>query len=93
MERSGVGDGVHAVATWIESGPCRRAPGPLNPEQCRGVRFVLDVVDLLAARHGFDPATLVNPRTGRSLGPVLARLRSALEASEAQRGHEPPAIR
>jgi hypothetical protein len=43
--------------------------------------FVLEVVDLLAARYGFDPATLVSPRTGVPLGPELARMRAALEAS------------
>jgi hypothetical protein len=43
--------------------------------------FVLEVVDLLAARYGFDPASLVSPRTGVPLGPELARMRAALEAN------------
>jgi hypothetical protein len=45
------------------------------------VRFVLDFVDFLAARDGFDPAELRDPSTGDPLGPLLTRLRAALEAS------------
>jgi hypothetical protein len=58
-----------------------RAPDALTPEYRGPVLFVLDVVDLLAARYGFDPAGLISPRTGRPLGPELARLRNALEPS------------
>lgn len=42
---------------------------PLTSEQCAHVRFVLDLVDLLAARHGFDPATLTSSRTGARWSP------------------------
>jgi hypothetical protein len=59
----------------------RHRPAPLDPEHRRQVSFVLEVVDLLAARYGFDPATLVSPRTGAPLGPELARMREALQDS------------
>ena len=58
--------------------------GPaLTPEERAALRFVIDLVDLLAARHGFDPAQLINPRTGRPLGPTLARMRDALDDDDA----------
>jgi hypothetical protein len=44
---------------------------------------VLELVDLLAARYGFDPAALVSPRTGIPLGPELARMRKAVEGCAA----------
>jgi hypothetical protein len=50
----------------------------LTTEQRRHVSFVLELVDLLASRHGFDADELVNPRTGEPLGPLLDRLRSAV---------------
>ena len=56
----------------------------LSPEQCGHVRFVLELVDQLADRHGFDPSALTDPRTGDSLAPVLARMRQALADSEAR---------
>lgn len=56
----------------------------LSPEQCHHVRFVLELVDRLAARHGFDPAMLTDARTGDSLGPVLQRMRQALADSDAK---------
>jgi hypothetical protein len=61
-----------------------RADGPphrFTPTQRLQVRFVLDFVDFLAARDGFDPAELRDPGSGEPLGPLLARLRAALEAS------------
>jgi hypothetical protein len=57
----------------------------LSPEQCHHIRFVLELVDRLATRHGFDPVALTDPRTGSSLAPVLARMRQALAASDAER--------
>jgi len=56
----------------------------LSPEQCQYVRFVLELVDQLAARHGFDPAALTDARTGDSLAPVIARMRKALADSDAE---------
>jgi hypothetical protein len=56
----------------------------LSPEQCSHVRFVLELVDQLAERHGFDPSDLIDPRTGNSLAPVLARMRQALADSDAR---------
>jgi hypothetical protein len=58
--------------------------GPaLTPDERAAVRLVIELVDLLAERHGFDPTELVNPRTGRSLGPALGRMREALREGEA----------
>jgi hypothetical protein len=56
----------------------------LSPEQRSHVRFVLELVDQLADRHGFDPAALTDPRTGESLAGVLARMRRALADSDAR---------
>ena len=57
--------------------------GPaLTPDERAAVRLVIELVDLLAERHGFDPSELVNPRTGRRLGPALARMREALHEGE-----------
>jgi hypothetical protein len=53
----------------------------LTPDERAAVRLVIELVDLLAARHGFDPAELVSARTGRPLGPALARMRDALRES------------
>ena len=50
----------------------------LSGDQRRQVRFVLEVVDLLAERYGFDPAQLANVRTGESLAAALERMRSAV---------------
>jgi hypothetical protein len=78
----GLDDEVRAIAAAIDPVPSVVGTQPLTPEQCRHVRFVLDLVDLLAERHGFDPATLTNPRTGAPLGPALVRMRDAVAASE-----------
>lgn len=51
----------------------------LSGDQRRQVRFVLEVVDLLAQRYGFDPAQLANVRTGESLAAALARMRDAVD--------------
>jgi hypothetical protein len=51
----------------------------LSGDQRRQVRFVLEVVDLLAERYGFDPAQLANARTGESLAAALARMRDAVD--------------
>lgn len=51
----------------------------LSGDQRRQVRFVLEVVDLLAHRYGFDPAQLANVRTGESLAAALARMRDAVD--------------
>jgi hypothetical protein len=50
----------------------------LTPDERAAVRLVIELVDLLAARHGFDPAELVSARTGRPLGPALSRMREAV---------------
>jgi hypothetical protein len=51
----------------------------LSGDQRRQVRFVLEVVDLLAQLYGFDPAQLANVRTGESLAAALARMRDAVD--------------
>lgn len=53
----------------------------LSDDQRRQVQFVLEVVDLLAERYGFDPAELANARTGESLAAALARMRDAVDGS------------
>jgi hypothetical protein len=45
--------------------------GELSGDQRRQVRFVLEVVDLLAEHYGFDPRQLINGRTGELLAPAL----------------------
>ena len=66
--------------------------GPaLTPDERAAVRFVIELVDLLAARHGFDPSELVNPRTGRPLGPAIARMREALRDSGGESDARPEA--
>ena len=62
-----------------------RGPG-LTPEERASVRLVIELVDMLAVRHGFDPAELISPRTGTPLGPVLARMRDALRDDDPARG-------
>jgi hypothetical protein len=69
------------VAGWVDAPPAEPRLATLAPEHRLHVSFVLEVVDLLAARYGFDPATLVSPRTGAPLGPELTRMRQALAAS------------
>jgi hypothetical protein len=64
----------------VDGPPAPFPPRALAPEHRRQVLFVLEVVDLLADRYGFDPSTLVSPRTGGQLGPELARMRAALDA-------------
>ena len=66
----------------IDGSASSPATARLTPEQCSYVRFVLDVVGLLAARHGFEPDELCNARTGASFGPSVARMRKALERSD-----------
>ena len=51
----------------------------LSGDQRRQVRFVLEVVDLLAERYGFDPGQLTNGRTGEPLASALARMRDAVD--------------
>jgi hypothetical protein len=84
----GLGHEIHAGATRIDPPAPRRRTSSLSLEQRRHVRFVLAVVDLLAARDGFDPASLVDQRTGTPLGPALSRMRDALEASDTEPGPE-----
>ncbi len=71
----GLDDELWAIAAAIDPQPAAREAQPLTPEQCRHVRFVLDLVDLLAERYGFDPATLANPRTGAPLAGDRAHAR------------------
>jgi hypothetical protein len=51
----------------------------LSGDQRRQVQFVLEIVDLLAERYGFDPSGLANVRTGESLAEALARMRGAVD--------------
>jgi hypothetical protein len=92
MDSSGqvpdLGAEIDAMAMWVEPPSRGSEIPPLSPEQCHQVRLVLDLVGLLAERHGFDPAELVSPRTGAPLGPALARMRDALQASDAECGRE-----
>jgi hypothetical protein len=53
--------------------------GKLSGDQRRQVRFVPEVVDLLAERYGFDPGQLINGRTGEPLASALARMRDAVD--------------
>jgi hypothetical protein len=57
-------------------------PRRLTVTQRRQLRFVLEVVDGLAERDGFDPAELRSLRTGEPLGPVIERMRAALDFDE-----------
>ena len=59
-------------------------------EQYGRIRFVLELVDQLADRHGFDPAELTDPRTGQPLAPVLARMRQALADGDARTARAEP---
>jgi len=53
----------------------------MTKEEYRAVRFALDLVDRVGLEHGFDPAELVNPRTGQPFGAFIERMRSALRAA------------
>jgi hypothetical protein len=61
----------------------------MTKEEYRALRFVLDLVDRLGAEHGFDPAELVNPRTGQPFGAFIERMRTALLRAEAYCLDEP----
>jgi hypothetical protein len=82
MEASGAAQGGRrdVGAAPARLGPHQLPPqtAPLTSEQRHHLLFVLDLVDQLAARHGFDPAELLSTRTGAPLGPTLARMRAAL---------------
>ena len=78
---SGLTKNGRASTVCTDAAPAEHGPATLAPEHRAQVTFVLEVVDLLAARYGFDPASLVNPRTGAPLGPELTRMRKALESS------------
>jgi hypothetical protein len=54
------------------------AQDALSADQRQRVSFALEVIDRLAASYDFDPQDLVSPQTGRPLGPVLERLRTAV---------------
>jgi hypothetical protein len=62
-----------------ESQPSDRRRSPLTAAQRAQIRFVIEIVDRLAAEAGFDPAELRSARTGRPLGPALERMRAELE--------------
>lgn len=58
-----------------------RQPGPSGAAPTVDYRhacLVIDLVDDLAARAGFDPEELVDPRTGATFGPFLAHVKAAL---------------
>jgi hypothetical protein len=59
----------------VERDPGGAGPRALTQEECRAVRFALELVDRLAAEHGFDPAELVSPRTGQPFGACIERMR------------------
>jgi len=67
-----------------QRGEAERAAGP----DARQICLVVDLVDGLAQRAGFDPQELVDPRTGTSFGPLLARVKAALLVRAAL-GYEP----
>ena len=72
----------------------RRDPAalPLESEDYRLLRLILDLVDHLGARGGWDPAELIDQRTHQSFSPLLERTRAALlsyEADRAQRDRRP----
>jgi hypothetical protein len=68
--------------------PDRPDRPPLDAGALARVRFVLELVDLLAERDGFDPAAFVDPRTGEPLGGAMKRMRTALGGEATQ---SPPA--
>jgi hypothetical protein len=51
----------------------------LTPAQRTQVRFVLELVDRLAAAENFDINQLRSPSTGKPLGPAIERMRAELE--------------
>ena len=60
---------------------CDWQPGPNGPVPTvdyRHARLAIDLVDDIAARAGFDPEELVDPRTGATFGPFLAHVKAAL---------------
>lgn len=59
----------------------------MTKEEYRVVRFAIDLVDRLGVEHGFDPAELVNSRTGQPFGPFIERLRRAMLRVEAAAGY------
>jgi hypothetical protein len=62
----------------------------MTKEEYRAVRFALDLVDRVGLEHGFDPAELVNPRTGQPFGAFIERMRSALRAAAWTDGSQEP---
>jgi hypothetical protein len=65
-----------------ESQPSDRPRSLLSSAQRAQIRFVLEIVDRLAAERGFDPTELRRARTGMPLGPALERMRAELERAD-----------
>jgi hypothetical protein len=78
-----------AIVRWcwkrvrVERGPSGGGPRALTQEEYRALRFALDLVDRLGAEHGFDPAELVNPRTGEPFGACIERMRRRAAGGDA----------
>jgi hypothetical protein len=73
--------------------PKRWDPGPETlPAEAEysSLRFAIDLVDRLAAEHGFDPAELVSPRTHESLEPLIDRIRATVDSFEKASGRDAP---
>jgi hypothetical protein len=64
----------------------------VTKEESRAVLFALDLVDRLGAEYGFDPAELVNPRTGRPFGAFIARMRRTMLRVDAYCLDEPSGL-
>jgi hypothetical protein len=82
-----------SVAAVSESQSSDRPRSPLSAEQRAQMRFVLELVDKLAADQGFDPSDLRSPQTGKPLGPALERIRAELESHEREDAGEGPSPR
>ena len=58
---------------------------PLEREDYRLLRLMIEIVDRLGARGGWDPGELIDQRTHQSFSPLLERTRAALLRYEANR--------
>ena len=74
--------GAVSVRAVSESQLPDRRPPRLTTAQRGQIRFVLEIVDRLAADEGFEPGELRSERTGEPLGPELERMRAELEQYE-----------
>lgn len=61
---------------------------PLSGDDYRVLALMLDLIDRLAARGGWDPAEMIDPRTNQTFAPVLERTRAAVRSYEASRAEQ-----